>query len=129
MSDSFGLPEQLRNQIFKVVGISTGQFEHSFSTTFTLQSQNDDSVDLTIDEEAGRQVAAFSFAINRDTVERLFDPDAFGSIFDDEGPTTLALRDAAGMEGLVADEYYQEASGERGYDYDQGLPRRPSVRL
>ena len=118
MSDSFGLPDQLRNQTFKVVGINTGQFEHSFSTTFALQSATDDTVDLTIEEDAGRQLAAFSFAINRDVVEQLFDLEEFGSVFDDEFSTSLRLQDAAGMDSLVAEEYHQIAMGERGYFYD-----------
>ena len=118
MSDSFGLPDQLRSQTFKVVGINTGQFEHSFSTTFALQSATDDTVDLTIEEDAGRQLAAFSFAINRDVVEQLFDLEEFGSVFDDEFSTSLRLQDAAGMDSLVAEEYHQVAMGERGYFYD-----------
>lgn len=117
LSDSFGLPEQLRNQAFKVVGISTWQFEHSFSTCFGLQSQNDDSVDLTIEEEAGRETAAFSFAISRDVVEQLFDLDEFGAIFE-EDTTSLTLQDVAGMDGLVAQQYHQISSGERGFYYD-----------
>ncbi|MDG2072004.1 MAG: hypothetical protein P8J55_09840 [Pseudomonadales bacterium] len=117
LSDSFGLPEQLRNQAFKVVGISTWQFEHNFSTSFALQSQNDDSVDLTIEEEAGRETAVFSFAISRDVVEQLFDLDEFGSIFDEE-TTILTLQGAAGMDGLVAQQYHQISSGERGFYYE-----------
>ena len=117
LSDSFGLPEQLRNQAFKVVGISTWQFEHNFSTSFALQSQNDDSVDLTIEKEAGRETAVFSFAISRDVVEQLFDLDEFGSIFDEE-TTILTLQSAAGMDGLVAQQYHQISSGERGFYYE-----------
>ncbi len=118
MSDSFGLPEQLRNQAFKVVGVTTYQFEHTFSTTFALQSASDDTADMTIEEDAGRQIAAFSFAINRDAVEVLFDLDEFGAVFDEDSVTTLTLQESAGMEGLVADEYHQESVGERGYYYD-----------
>jgi hypothetical protein len=118
LSDSFGLPEQLRNQAFKVVGISTWQFEHNFSTCFALQSQSDDSVDLTIEEEGGRETAAFSFAISRDVVEQLFDLDEFGTIFDEE-PTSLSLQDTAGMDGLVAQQYHQVSSGERGFYYEK----------
>ena len=80
MSDSFGLPERLRNQVFKVVGISTSQFEHSFDTTFSLQSQSDNSVDLTIEEEGGRQIAAFSFEIGPEVVAQIFDIDEFSEI-------------------------------------------------
>lgn len=118
MSDSFGLPEQLRNQVFKVVGISTWQFEHTFSTCFSLQSQSDDSVDLTIEEDGGRESAAFSFAISRDVVEQLFDLDEFGAIFEEE-PTSLTLQDTTGMEGLVAPQYHQVSSGERGFYYEK----------
>jgi hypothetical protein len=119
MSDSFGLPEELRNQTFKVVGITTYQFEHSYNTTFALQSASDDTVDLTIEEDAGRSTAAFSFSVSRDIVEQLFDLETFGTIFDDEQPTTLDLVNAAGRDALVADAYHQEAAGERGFFYNE----------
>lgn len=119
MSDSFGLPAELRNQTFKVVGITTYQWEHSYSTTFALQSTTDDTVDLTIEEDAGRSTAAFSFSVNRDIVEQLFDLDAFGTIFDDESATSLELVDAAGKDDLVAESYHQEAAGERGFFYNE----------
>jgi len=117
MSDSFGLPEQLRNQVFKVVGIGTSQFEHSFDTTFSLQSQSDDSVDLTIEEEEARQIAAFSFEIGPDVVERIFDLDEFSEIFDGIA-TTLRAIDVSIMDGLIASQYDQISAGERGYYYD-----------
>ncbi|MDA0789175.1 MAG: hypothetical protein O2780_06915 [Proteobacteria bacterium] len=124
VSDSYGLPSQLRDQTFKVVAITTQQFEHEFSTTFTLQSAADDRVDLTIEEDGGRETAAFTFSIKRDLVEQLFDLDEFGSIFDDESATSLRLRQTdalaeLGVEGLVADAYHQISSGERGYYYQK----------
>ena len=117
MSDSFGLPEQLRNQVLKVMGISTSQFEHSFDTTFSLQSQSDDSVYLTIEEEDGRQVAAFSFEIGPDVVEQIFDLDEFSGVFDGIA-TTLTAKDVSVMDGLIANQYDQINAGERGYYYD-----------
>ena len=117
MSDSFGLPEQLRNQVFKVVGISTSQFEHSFDATFSLQSQSDNSVDLTIEEEGGRQIAAFSFEIGPEVVAQIFDIDEFSEIFD-EISTTLKAKDVSVIDGLIVNQYDQISAGERGYYYD-----------
>ena len=39
MSDSYGLPEYLRDEVFEVTAITTWQFEHEFETTFSLQSK------------------------------------------------------------------------------------------
>jgi hypothetical protein len=89
MSDSYGLPEYLRDEVFEVTAITTWQFEHEFETTFSLQSKNNDSIDLTIDGDAGRESASFSIEIPRATVEQLFDTDEFSSIFDEESPATL----------------------------------------
>ncbi len=124
MSDSFGLPVQLRDQTFKVVAITTGQFEHEFSTSFALQSASDDRVELTIEDDGGRETAAFSFDIKRDVVEQLFDLEEFGSIFDDEFASSLQLKETAdlselGLEGIVANAYHQSSSGERGYYYQK----------
>ena len=62
LSDSFGLPPRLRDQTFKVTGISTYQFEHEFSTSFSLEGLNNEFIDLTITKEDGRETAAFSLS-------------------------------------------------------------------
>ena len=126
LSDSFGLPPRLRNQTFKVIGISTYQFEHQFSTSFNLEGLNHDIIDLTIEKEGGRETAAFSLSIDRSVVEQIFELEEFACIFDGDDPAQLSPRDTLDMQAWLADSYYQESSGERGYlyekDYRAGAP-------
>lgn len=118
MSDSFGLPPRLRKQIFKVTGIATYQFEHEYATCFTLLGENQDEIDVTIENSAGREHASFSLAINRDIVEQLFDLDDFALIFEDE-PLTLKPIAQLDFEPWLAEAYHVDSRGERGYYYEK----------
>lgn len=119
MSDSFGLPEYLRDQVFEVTAITTWQYEHEFETTFSLRSKNNDSIDLTIDNDAGREKAAFSIEIPRTVVEQVFDLDEFSSIFDEEIATSLNTVTKLDLAGWLSDQYHQTACGERGFFYQK----------
>ena len=119
MSDSYGLPEYLRDEVFEVTAITTWQFEHEFETTFSLRSKNNDSIDLTIDGDAGRESASFSKEIPRTTVEELFDTDEFSSIFDEESPATLNTMAKLDIGGWLSDQYHQTSCGERGFFYQK----------
>ncbi len=118
LSDSFGLPSRLRDQTFKVIGISTYQFEHQFSTSFSLEGLNQDFIDLTINKDGGRETAAFSLSIDRSIVEQIFDLDEFSCIFDGEDPAQLSPCNTLDMEAWLADSYHQESRGERGFFYE-----------
>ncbi len=119
LSDSFGLPRRLRDQPFKVIGLVTYQFEHQFSTSFALEGRNQDHIDLTIEKDGGREIAAFSLSVDRTQVEELFDLDAFALIFDGEDPAELSPQGTLDMEGWLADSYNQQSQGERGYYYEK----------
>ena len=117
MSDSFGLPEYLRDQVFEVTAITTSQFEHEFDTTFSLRSKNNDSIDLTINADSGRENAAFSIEIPRDIVEQVFDLDEFSMVFDEASSATLNTVSKLDLAGWLSDQYHQTSCGERGYFY------------
>ena len=123
MANHFGLPEALRDQAFKVIGIATYQFEHGNSPCFTLEGTSDKQINLTIESDGGRETAAFSLAVKRNVVEKLFDMDEFSRVFDGEsdgdGAATLTLVDDAGMSAWVGKRYFQQAKGERGYYYEK----------
>ena len=119
MSDSYGLPEYLRDEVFEVTAITTCQFEHEFETSFSLRSKNNDSIDLTIDGDAGRESASFSIEIPRATVEQLFDTDEFSSIFDEESTATLNTMAKLDIGGWLSDRYHQTSCGERGFFYQK----------
>lgn len=117
MSNSYGLPECLRAQVFKVGGLGTCQFQHSFSTTFSLRGEKDDGIELTIEKDSGRERAAFSFTAGEDLVEKIFDLDDFSKIFEGKS-TTLFAKDISIVDGFIAEEYSQTVLAERGYYYE-----------
>ena len=119
LANHYGLPEQLRDRMFKVIGICTYQFEHGNDTCFSLETTDNRQINLTIESDAGREMAAFSCAVDRRTVEELFDPDEFAQIFDSDDSVSLTLKNDAGMDGWVAPSYHQETKGEKGYFYDK----------
>ncbi|MFT5210736.1 MAG: hypothetical protein ACI9CE_002465 [Flavobacterium sp.] len=117
LSDSFGLPPRLRDQVFKVLAMVTYQFEHSYSTSFNLQGENDDIIDLTIEEEGGRAIAAFSISIDRALVEQIFDMDEFSLIFDPEETAIVKPIESLDLSPWLADLYTQESCGESAFFY------------
>jgi len=119
LSDSYGLPPRLRDQQFRVIGIVTYQFEHEFQTTFNLEGINDDHLDLTINNEAGRQSAAFSLSVDQSRVEQIFDMDGFSQVFDGDALARLSASKHEGFEHWLADDYQQEIRAERGYFHNQ----------
>ena len=125
LSDSFGLPKRLRDQMFKVIGLVTYQFEHQFSTSFSLEgTSSNDHIDLTIDREEGRAVAAFSLSVDRSVVEQVFDLEEFSLIFDSDDPAQVSPVASLDMDGWLAETYHQEAKGERGYYYQKDYRER-----
>ena len=115
VNDSYALPIQLRGRNFRVVDISTYQFEHEFSASFTLESDQDSAVDLMIEGSAGREEAVFSLAVERNQVESLFNMDQFADIFS-SGPVQLERTgEIQALEGWLADSYHRHSFAERGY--------------
>ena len=128
MSDSFGLPERLRDQVFEVAGVSTWQFEHQFETCFNLSSKDNDNIDLTIENESGRESATFSISINRGIVTQVFDEDEFSLVFDDEQIASLNTAQKLDLASWLSDRYVQQSNGERGYYYDKDCRAgKPSI--
>ncbi len=120
ISDSYALPAQIRGSSFKVIAVTTYQFEYEFETNFSLEGQDDYRLNLLVEKEDGRERAAFSLSINRDMVEQLFDLDQFSEIFDEDVQTDLELQqESEELAGWTAPVYRQQSCAERGYYYQQ----------
>ena len=119
LNDSFALPPELRGKPFRVVGVNTYQFEHEFDTSFTLESDTDERIDLIVENDSGLERLAISMTIERDVVGTLFDLDEFAKVFDGDEPAALVLLPGAGCERWVTDRYHQVAQAERGYYYEK----------
>lgn len=117
LSDSFGLPPRLRDQIFKVLGVVTYQFEHEFSSCFNLEGRNNDLIDLTVEEEGGRAIALFSLAIDRSLVEQLFDMDEFAEIFNPDVNAQVKPVETLDFGPWLGESYRQASCAESAYYY------------
>jgi hypothetical protein len=124
LANHFGLPDVLRNKVFKITGVCTYQFEHENDTSFTLESLGDQKLSLSIETDVGRETAVFSYSISRSTVEELFDLDEFSEVFDSADAATLNTLNDANFDGWAANKYFQEVKGEKGYFYERDY--RPS---
>jgi len=124
LANHFGLPEILRDKMFKVIAVSTYQFEHENDTNFTLESVGDKKLGLSIESNEGRDIAVFSYTINPRVVEELFDLDEFAEVFDSDDAVTLNTRSNAEFDDWTAPQYFQEVKGEKAYYY--GRDYRPS---
>jgi len=123
MSDSFALPLQIRDKLFRLVSVNTYQFERAFDTSFSLESDSDDRIDIMVEKEDGRERLCISMTIDRDDVESIFDIDAFVGIFDSDDPVSLTPRSEEGFEGWLGLEYAQQAKGTTGF-YHEGSDYR-----
>lgn len=123
MSDSFALPPQIRDKLFRVVSVSTYQFERAFDTSFSLESDSDDHIDIMIEKEDGRERLCISMTIDRDDVESIFDLEGFAGIFDSDDPVNLKPRAEVGFEGWIGAAYSQQAQGATGF-YHEGADYR-----
>ena len=54
ISDSYALPAQIRGSSFKVIAVTTYQFEYEFETNFSLEGQDDYRLNLLVEKEDGR---------------------------------------------------------------------------
>lgn len=118
LANHFGLPENLRDKVFKIIGVSTYQFEHEYETSFTLESVGDKKLSFSIESDAGRDTVVFSQSISRRTVEELFDIDEFAEVFDSPDAVTLNTLNDAKIGGWAASQYFQQVKGEKGYYYE-----------
>jgi hypothetical protein len=116
--DSYALPPMLQNQSLRVVSVSTYQFEHEFSTSFSLEGQGHEKMDLIVEQEDGHENLAFTLKIGRDTVEELFDMDQFAELFEVGEPALVERQaDPQDLAGWTAPLYRQGSQAERGYHY------------
>jgi hypothetical protein len=119
LDDSFALPAQLRGQQLKVEAIHTYEYERSQQCEYLLRGHSGSPIFMSyvVEDEA---YLSFSIKVNRDTVDKLFDLDAFAEIFEEPGKATLTLQtlsaDTAEEFGQwLSDDYHQVEFAGFGY--------------
>lgn len=108
MSDSFGLPENLRTKEFQVSAVNSYEFEHNTQTEWVLTGNNDLELYLTLDED-DKTYLKFSLKILHQDVESLFDLEQFSAIFDEPGNAQIERQNDTNTTSGWSDEIYRQS--------------------
>ena len=115
LTDSFALPESLRQQQFRVSAINSYEYERHTETEWVLTGHSDIEIFLSLDVD-DKTYLKFALKIEHDDVETLFDLDQFSTIFDEPGEAFLTKRnDSSLTSGWTSEEYQQRIFSRVGY--------------
>ena len=115
LTDSFALPENLRNQQFQVTGVNSYEYENHVDTEWVLTGNDDTELYLTLDID-DKTYLKFSLKIQHEDVETLFDLDDFSTIFDEPGQAFLTRKtDSELSQNWTSEQYQQSIFSKVGY--------------
>jgi len=115
LTDSFGLPENLRKQEFRVSAINSYEFEHHVETEWALMGNHGIELYLTLKIDDQTELK-FSLKITDEEVESLFDLDQFPVIFDDnENAVLITQQETSKTQGWTSECYHQSIFAKVGY--------------
>jgi len=83
LTDSFALPENLRNQQFQVSAVNSYEFENNTQSEWVLKNNQDELLYLTLDID-DEIYLKFSLELDEEAVETLFNLDDFALVFDQD---------------------------------------------
>ncbi|OKY25063.1 hypothetical protein [Thalassotalea sp. PP2-459] len=115
LTDSFALPEILREQQFEVSAVNSYEFEHQTETEWVLTGNSDHQLFLSLDID---DVVYLKFAIKieHNDVETLFDLDQFSLLFEEPGNATLdRIADNDNTSQWSDQQYHQRIFAQIGY--------------
>lgn len=107
LTDSFALPESLRQQQFQVTAVNTYEYEHHNQKEWTLTGTNELEIFLTLDVD-DKTYLKFALKVERDDIETLFDLDDFATIFDEPGEAFLEKKSDNNLTSGWSDQQYQQ---------------------
>lgn len=115
LTDSFALPENLRQKQYQVTKVNTYEFEHKTQLEWMLVGNDDTELYLSLEED-DRTYLKFSLKIHHQDVECLFNLDDFAIIFEENQPAQLhKQQDNTTTTGWTNDQYHQHAFAQVGY--------------
>jgi len=115
LTDSFALPENLRNQQFQVSSVNSYEYENHVDTEWVLTGNGNFELYLSLDVD-DKIYLKLSLKIEHQDVESLFDLDQFSAIFDEPGEAFLVKQsDSELSQGWSTDEYQQCLFAKVGY--------------
>ncbi|WOH39375.1 hypothetical protein RI844_09150 [Thalassotalea fonticola] len=114
-SDSFALPENLRNKQFQVANINTHEFEHKQITEWQLDGSAEQQIYLSL-EQGQQQYLKLTMKVSDSCVEGLFNLDEFSEVFEAPGNALLnRLCETSQTAGWTSEQYQQTAFAQMGY--------------
>lgn len=108
LTDSFALPEILRDQQLQVTAVNSYEYEHSIQSEWTLQGSNELLIFLSLDIDDSTELK-FSLKVAHEDVETLFDLESFSEIFDEPGQAFLDRKADNELTSSWSSEQYQQS--------------------
>ncbi|MCW8834067.1 MAG: hypothetical protein OQK09_00740 [Colwellia sp.] len=109
LTDSFALPEALRNQQLQISAVNTYEFEHNNQIEWTLQGTSDRILFLSLEVDDSTELK-LSIKLEHEDVETLFDLDEFSEIFDEPGQAFLTRQNDNEHTSMWSCEQYQQST-------------------
>ncbi len=107
LTDSFALPESLRDQEFQVKAVNSYEFEDKVQTEWALVGNNALEIFLSLEVDDVTELK-LSLKIQHDDVESLFDLDRFAEIFDEPGEAFLEKQKDSNLTTMWTSKQYQQ---------------------
>jgi hypothetical protein len=126
ITDSFALPEQLRNQKFEVTSVTSYEYEHKTQTEWLLSSGSDLIVFLALEVDDVSELK-FSIKIEHEDVESLFDLDEFSEVFAEPGQAFLTKKEDTDVTSSWTSDEYQQSIFARTGEFHRKDHRREQL--
>lgn len=114
ITDSFALPENLRNKTLQVSAVNSYEYEKNTQTEWVLTGENDLEIYLSLEVD-DKTYLKFSLKIAHEDVESLFDLDDFSLIFDEEKASLQKQNDNEKTQGWSSENYFQHVFAKVGF--------------
>lgn len=115
LTDSFALPNSLRNQQFQVKAINSYEFENNIETEWALQGSDNLELFLSLEIDDITELK-ISLKIEHEDVETLFDLESFSEIFEQPGNAFLDKKtDTAKTTHWTCEQYKQSVYAQVGF--------------
>lgn len=108
LTDSFALPESLRQQQFQVKAVNSYEFEDKVQTEWALSGANSLEIFLSLEVDDVSELK-LSLKIQHEDVECLFDLERFSEIFDEPGNAFLDRQADNELTSMWSSEQYQQS--------------------
>jgi len=126
-SGSFGLPEDVRGETFRVQKISTYFFGDTGTPQFVIKSGDNKPIFLTIEDFDGEEHLVLSRKLKHKEVEALVGWNALKSAMKDDSNKSVQVQSDADQSGWLTNAYQRRVGGGEGVYFERDLRSLTSV--